>query len=291
MKKLFALLLAMSIFVSCSIFVSADDPSEDDLHNYDRTDGTTFSLEDCTVYVSDLEDASFSNSQQVIDFIYNVGYNRAPVDLGGDRLEILGFKLTLTEMSLVINNPQHATILYSVYIKTKEAVISYYPNDEDIDDGCIGNAFQHAYWTFLLCKYSTLSFALDFVLAHEMYDTNDSFHRNMDEFNDRAAHNYFYENYASMMSKSDNELASSAYRMVLRGELKYIIFDYEYIYASYYYEATGKTVNYTRIGNFYSYTDEPVPLDVPAPLEYTVPAAPGQPGLRPNALIDESENE
>lgn len=281
MKKIICLALIFSLCVPF-VIVSSADSITDDLHMYETSGGITYNLEDYDIYWEDFEGCEFSSSQQVVDHIYNVGSARE-----NSRMSILNFnfvKITVPELLLLI---AHCTDIVLI-VACREFAISklntYYPDQTDRDDGHIGNSFLHAYWTILLCYYLDPTVAWQFVVAHEEHDENTELMKTMDLYNDEIAHNYWTDNHGwiNLQWYTNDQLAEMAYGLVTNGSLIYVVFNYSYIYATYYYEVNGRTTKITRTGDFYAYTNSTVPFNVPEPLRYVIPADPDEPILRPD---------
>lgn len=259
------LLLILSMIPSIGLISYAAEGNEkDDINFFTTSSGENFQLTDFNIYIEDFSDVEFTESQEVIDYIYEVGTQRKRTrDV---QYTIFGKSLTEDELSLIIAHPLSATIAYNCSEDAVSTTSYYYPNS--CGDGELGNAFQHAYWVMLMYYNISPSFAINFAIAHENYDDNPTIHKDMDLFNDNVAYNYC-NNLDSSVNYSDAVLAVHALQMMEDGMLEYIIFNYEYISLSVYYKASHKTINYTSTLDLYAYTNSTTPYNIPE-TEYRV---------------------
>lgn len=217
------------------------------------TEGVSYSLDDVVLYESDLEGVTFTTDQEVIDYIYSVGYNRVDLCYEYDYSKI---NLTEAEKKLAYDNILLCFIGYQDSLSAKRKTYEVYGY---MTDGSIANAFQHAYWVTLMCFHTTFDFAIKEAYAHEKYDGNDPMNKHMDLYNDDAA----YNKAKSCVLASDWKILSMAKELVSDGKLIYIIRNYKYEKEKIYYINSGRTDTVYGSGDFYCYTNSTVPYGVP----------------------------
>ena len=277
MKKICCFLLLSTLIFSIFIKASADSILDDLPHEYETSGGYAYNLEDFDIFLYDFEDQEFESSQEVIDHIYDVGTNRLNTressSTNDNRIDFLFIKLTPDELDLFIDNPEY---IPQIFFSSITAVLSteiVFP--EANDDGQRGNAFQHSYWTIMLCELTTPEFALAYVTAHENWDGNDSLHKSMDLYNNNVAHSYYVTNNLASMDYSVEELGGLMMELLDDGGLIYIIKGYTYPKAYVYNSITGVTTTSYATGDFYAYTNSTVPYNVPDPEYIVFPPDPG----------------
>ena len=222
--------------------------------NYETTNKIKYSSNDVAIYYDDFKNQSFKTSSDVIDYVYEIGYNRDE-----DKIEIFGEKLTKKELHLFIHNPLKISFIIQCRKMAREKTIELY--GVDVDDS-IGNAFKHAYWTLILCDKVGSDFGYKLVQAHEEFEENETLSKNMDLFNDNIAYEFYLSN------KTPYLLAHYyAQKLVNDGKLKYIIRNYSYLYKIVCNNNTHKSTSYYKTGDFFCYTNSSTPLNVPG---YTI---------------------
>ena len=265
--------------------VSADSGSNLS-YVYETSSGISFSLSDFDIYLEDFENQTFDSSQEVVDFVYEVGDIR--LNVRSDHQNIFDYKLTVLEIALLVTHFLYIPYVFLARSTTLSVTQSIYP--DSCSDGQIGNAFQHAYWTMLLCKYTSSAFAIAFVTAHEEYDNNDDLNKNMDLHNNNKAYDYYLSNNISSNTYTEGQLANIVLSLMSDGELIYVIFNYRYLSRIVYYEATGLMIRNYSNGNFYSYTNSTEPFNVPPPLKVIVSKDSDGPIITPTSFTDKSIN-
>jgi hypothetical protein len=91
-------------------------------------------------------------------------------------------KLTNDEKKFVIQHPAEASqFWYDAETAKREASIRY--TEAEKRDGWKGNAFQHAYWNYLMARSAGNELAGQFADAHENFPSNNALHKDMDLFN------------------------------------------------------------------------------------------------------------
>lgn len=269
MKKIFILI----IFVFIAIFSSKSFASEENFREfYTTSDGVSFYLDDLVLYFDDLNH-EFIDSQEFIDYAYHVGYNRTSVI--SEQYNVFGKELTLSEIKLLIKYPQYAHKANKISEKAVEETKKQFPNS--YYDGHLGNAFQHAYWTTLLYFNISQEFAIEFVKAHEDYDSNPIIHKNMDLYNDQLA----YDSCKLYDMMTDDDMIEVSLNLVSSGKLIYIIFGYEYISQSVYYVESNTTIETKATADLYAYTNTNIPFNIPKTVYKTVSKVPGGATIRP----------
>lgn len=103
--------------------------------------------------------------------------------------------------------------------------------------------------------------AEDFATAHENYEGNEWIHKSMDLFNNQQGRD-FADGISGLFWKSDGTLATMTQDLVSNGDLKYIMFDYEYVHTYIYYDG-GIIVPVYAEGDFHAYTDGSTPIYLP----------------------------
>lgn len=281
MKKIISLLLVCISMITITVPVSAYNGDNPGFY-YTTSMGNSFSLSDFVIYLEDFENVELETSQEVIDFMYEVGYARSVARDG--HVVFMGYVLTEDEKELVIRHPGKGCLGAVAHKLTEDKVAELYPDTYD-DDGTIANAFKHAYWTLMLCKYTgDTSFAIEFLTAHENFDTNDALNKNMDLYNNNIAHTYYVTNNLSWYSYTNSQLEDIVHTFIENGNLIYIIKNYVYVYRQVYYEATGVTRSYRTTGHFYAYTNSTIPYNVPEPIVVIIPDDFDGPVPMPNSL-------
>ena len=223
---------------------------------YQTSDGNCFTLDDVLIYEEDLIDKTFENETELIDYIYNVGYNRTSIC--DDTYEIYGQKVTKAELALALDGR------YSKYVSTgfNDSKIAKQKTQELFGyntDDTKANAFQHAYWIMLMYFHTTPDFSIKEAYAHEEYDGNNEFSKHMDLYNDDRA----YEKASTISYQTDEELAKCAKELVDSGKLIYIKRNYSYLKEKIYHSTTGKIEMIYATGDFYCYTNSNTPFGVP----------------------------
>ena len=232
--------------------------------------GIEYNLSDFEIYFEDFDNTNFSTSQQVIDYIYEVGFARSRTR---DSLhEIYGYTLTEDELELLILNPEAVIPANQCRILAISTTNENYPNEHQ--DGQRGNAFQHAYWVILMYYNISPTFAIDFAVAHENYDSNPELHKTMDLYNDFVAYNFCVNSNITAGNYTTENLISFAQQLVTNGSLEYIILNYRYLHSIVTYRDTMRTVENYAIGDFYAYTNSNTPYNVPAPQRIILPTDP-----------------
>lgn len=215
-------------------------------------------VEEYVVYFSDLKNIDEDWSQeQVYDYYYECTLKNQ-ISLQSEQYDIFGWTLTTSELALVALYPQYAIPLAYTRNKAIEDTQFYFPNN--CGDGDYGNAFQHCYWTMLLCYSTTPEFALDFTTAHENYDGNSELHKNMDLTNNKVAYDYYLIN----TPLADSQCAMLALDLFNNAKLTYIIFNYRYLKQVNIVISSGKRREIYAYGNFYAYTTTTTPYNVPS---------------------------
>lgn len=229
--------------------------------HFTTSDGVEFTFDDIVLYESDFDNVEFNSDQEVIDYIYSVGYNR--VDLCYE-YDISILNLTDAEKRLAIRYPQAAVQGHDDAIAAKEKTLEVYGYNTD---GSIANAFQHAYWIMLMYFHtkdlnnSCENFAILEGYAHEEYDGNDEMSKYMDLYNDDRA----YEKVTTISKATDDELVDIAKGLVNDGKLIYIRKDYRYTKEIIYHLSTGRVEYVYGYDDFYCYTNSSIPYDLPTP--------------------------
>ncbi len=195
------------------------------------------------------------------------------------QISIFGKTLTEDELALIIRHPIYAKTAYECSQTAVSRASKRYVGNHG--DGEYGNAFQHAYWVMLMYYNTSPSFSISFATAHENYDGNPELHKTMDMYNNTEAFSYCVRLDSDDAGYSDYEIEELAVNLMKIGALQYIIFDYEYVYYSVYYMATGITKEYTKTADLYAYTNSGVPYNIPEPVYEVIPATPDGPVVRP----------
>ncbi|MBE6675961.1 MAG: hypothetical protein E7594_03870 [Ruminococcaceae bacterium] len=286
LNRTFAVICVVSILIAGSFVIYAEETdvniskSEDNTTTFSRStlvtsSGITFDLTDIEVYIEDFDGINIETSQGMIDYIYEVGvYNSRTRD---EQITIFGKSLTPDELALIIQHPLYAKRAYDCSQTAISTASMLYPDCHS--DGELGNAFQHAYWLMLLYYDTTPSFAIDFVVAHENYDGNPILHKTMDLFNDYAAYYFCIGTIGTDFTEAT--LAFYTKDLMDDGELKYIVFDYEYISRIVYNSITETTQTYYSTADLYAYTNSNTPYNIPEPIYEVFPAGSSGPIIKP----------
>lgn len=166
--------------------------------------------------------------------------------------------LTADEINALLDNPLAAPF----WVYSAEKAIA--KTDElfgTTADGSKANSFQHAYWNVLMMKYIGSVYAEIFATGHENYDGNPWIHKSMDLYNNEQGR-FFASGISGLFWKSDNTLVTMTKDLVTNGELRYILFNYEYIHTFIYYDGSVIEPVYAR-GDFHAYTDGTTPIYLP----------------------------
>ena len=250
-KSLFVIsVVNLILFVLCFNYHKVEAASK---YSLMTSEGVSYSLDDVVLYESDFE-YNFSTDQEVIDYVYRVGYNRVNLcyEYGNSKINF-----TEAEKELFKFN---ALRCYIGYQDSKNAKKKTYELYGYLTDGSIANAFQHAYWVMLMCFHTTFDFAIKEAYAHEEYDGNDSMNKHMDLHNDDVA----YNKAKTVSGANDDEILSMAKELVESGKLIYIIRNYKYEKEKIYYITSSRTDTIYGSGDFYYYTNSTVPYGVPS---------------------------
>ena len=105
MKKIISLLLVCISMITITVPVSAYNGDNPGFY-YTTSMGNSFSLSDFVIYLEDFENVELETSQEVIDFMYEVGYARSVARDG--HVVVMGYVLTEGEKQLLIDNPEKA---------------------------------------------------------------------------------------------------------------------------------------------------------------------------------------
>ncbi len=171
---------------------------------------------------------------------------------------IFGKNLTVDEINLLIANPLVALDWVYCGLTAETKTASLYTN---ANDGTIANSFQHAYWNVLMVKHLGYELAEDFATAHENYEGNPWIHKSMDLYNNEQGRDYA-DTISWLWLKSANRLATMTQDLVTDGNLRYILWNYQYISAYIYYDGGVIEPVYDN-GDFHSYTDGATPIYLP----------------------------
>lgn len=272
--KTIALFLTLCMILSFSFVANA---SNNEYQIFLTSNGESYTLKDFDIYIEDFADTNFETPQEVIDYIYNIGSVR--LKTRDTQYSIFGKSLTEDELTLLIQHPIHAATAYNCSQTAVSTAASLYSDCHS--DGDLGNAFQHAYWVMLMYYNTSPTFAIDFAVAHENYDGNPTLHKTMDLHNNYAAYDYCVGLNNDDTNYSDDVITDFALYLMETGVLEYIIFDYEYVYHSIYYMATGRTKEFTRTADLYAYTNSTIPYNIPPTTYEVIPVTPDGPILRP----------
>ena len=254
MKKLLVILISLfgiTIFSSMGI-VSASTTS------YDPS-MMLLSITDVQI----ANDIAGSDEELFVETLAQIGYDNyisGSSSAVEGMYEIFGYSLTSDEVALLLFNPGAAPFWLYTAQTALSTTPTFYPGD-DSKDGHIGNSFQHAYWNVLMVKYIGISLAEAFATAHEERPNNPWIHKSMDLYNNEKGRD-FADNISWIIFKSDATLATMTQDLVDNGELKYILFDYEYISAYIYYDG-GIIEPVYDTGNFHAYSDGTIPIYLP----------------------------
>lgn len=271
MKKTISLLLVCIFMTMLAIPASGNNGDNPNLH-YTTSLGESFSLEDYTIYLEDFNGVNFNSSQDVINFIYTTGENRNNARSGGTGVSF--YTLSEEEKQLLIDYWYYACQTAAASAAAKIVEMALYPDTYETD-GALSNAFEHAYWTMMLCKYTSPSFAIAFVTAHENRDNNPELQKNMDLHNNQVSYNY-YVNVISSSYYSDVELASIVQSKINNGDYIYIIYQYQYLKQINHFLKTGIKKYIYDVGDFYAYSNSTIPYDVPDTIiNYILPGGDG----------------
>ena len=292
MKKISAIILMCIFILSNATIVSADPIFDPNLHVYETSGGSSYSLDDFDIYMEDFEDVTVESEQDLIDYLYEIGMQRLN-DVIEDFDTIT--KLNTAELEVIIRyvlnmiseNWNVDAISDSKFI-ADEYTLFYYNSNED-DDKC--NAFRHGFWTMYLCQHASPAFALEFTTAHEDKEDNDEFSMNMDLHNNSVSYNYFNANLINN-TYTDDELAQLVKDKIDNGDYIYLKKNYNYVTKiTYLPSSSTPRYEYAR-GNFYVYTNSEIPYDLPEPEIVYLPYLPLDPWdqvVRPN-YMEENEN-
>ena len=229
---------------------------------YLTSDGFSYSLDNVLMYDSDFYDKDFKSDTEVIDFIYQTGYNRTSsvydynYDGSDSRVDIKGTKLTKDEIELFIK--------YFYYIcKLKDIKSNALSKTQELygytTEDSIANAFQHAYWIALMYFHLSPSFAIQEGYAHEEYDENDPMSKHMDLYNDDVS----YNECSSINYTNDDSLAITIKDLVSSGKCIYIKRNYSYPVKKIYYLSSDRIDTIYAVGDFYCYTNSDTPYGLP----------------------------
>ncbi len=229
---------------------------------YLTSEGLSYSLDDVVMYDSDFYDKDFKSETEVIDYIYQTGYNRTSAvydynyDGNDSRVDVYGTKLTNDEIELFIK--------YFYYIcKLKDIKSNALSKTQELygytADDSIANAFQHAYWIALMYFHLSPTFAIKEGYAHEEYDDNDPMSKHMDLYNNDVS----YNECSSINYTNDDSLALSIKEIVSSGKCIYIKRNYSYPVKKIYYLSSGRIDTIYAVGDFYCYTNSNTPYDLP----------------------------
>jgi len=252
MKKLLLLLLMMAV-VSVYFINSEKVCAATVVYNPDLM---LLSLADVEIAneIADGDDNLFVQTLTQIGYDNYESGSSSEVEEG---YEIFGFTLTADEVNLMLDYP------YAVpgwLIASKTAVSKTQTLYSDASDGSIANSFQHAYWNVLMVKLIGYGLAEAYANAHENYEGNPLIHKTMDLYNNQKGRD-FADNISGIFWKSNDTLATMTQTLVTDGELKYILFDYEYVSAYIYFNKQIDTVYSTA--DLLAYTDSIYPIYTP----------------------------
>jgi len=252
MKKIFITLSFLFIFLFICNVTSNAHVSEN--LKYTTTTNMKYDDGEVDVYLEDFKDKSFDTQQEIIDYVYDVGYDRQK------QYDIFSYKLTSSEIVLFINYFYYIKQLVFAQAKARNMTQELFGTTSD---GTPANAFCHAYWTMLISDFAGADVAYEFVLAHEDYDSNPKLEKRMDLYNDKVAYEYCKE-HGNTNSWESTESAMSLYN---NASLKYIIRNYEYLSKIVTNTKLNKVTYVYETGDFLAYTTTDYPLDVPS---YTI---------------------
>lgn len=196
---------------------------------------------------------------------------------------IFGRTLTADEINLLINNPWVVFDWMYCGLTAQTKTASLYT---DSSDGTIANSFQHSYWNVLMVKHLGYNLAEDFATAHENFDGNPWIHKSMDLYNNEKGRD-FADDISWIILKTANTLADMTQDLVEDGELRYILWNHQYISAYIYYDG-GIIEAVYDYGDFHSYTDKSAPIYLPVIEIIDRRSKPG-PIIMPMALIPDEE--
>lgn len=252
MKKI-CIILSFVFILLFICNVTSDALASENL-KYFTTTNMKYDDGEVDVYLEDFKGKSFYNEQEIIDYIYDVGYDRQ------DQYDIFSYKLTSSEVHLYIKYFYYIGDMYFAQRQAKNKTKEIFGTTLD---GTPANAFCHAYWTMLISDFAGADVAYKFVLAHEDYDSNPELEKRMDLYNDKVAYEYCKEH------GNTNSWNSTLSAMLLynNASLKYIIRDYEYLSKIVTNTKLNKVTYMYKTGDFLAYTTTDSPLDVPS---YTI---------------------
>ena len=227
---------------------------------YETTYNFLYGADEVVVYYEDFSNKTFESESEIVDYIYNVGYER---DCSDNRYSVFGHKLTPSEIKLFITHFWLVSKLFDwkneALSKTNE-IFGYTTDDSD------ANAFCHTYWTMIMAYDIGYELALKFVLAHEDYDSNPSMSKEMDIFNDNAAYEWCKYN-----EKSDSWLDGSAALFLFNSQkLKYIIKNYKYLKTVVINTKLHKSTYVYDYCDLFCYTNSKTPLNIPSTTYETI---------------------
>lgn len=233
-----------------------------DSNLYLTSEGLSFSLDDVLMYDSDFYDKDFKSESEVIDFIYQTGYNRTSAiydynyDGNDSRVDVYGTKLTNAEIELFIKHFYYIFELKDIKSKAISKTKELYGYTEE---DSIANAFQHAYWIALMYFHLSPSFAIKEGYAHEEFDENDPMSKHMDLYNDDVS----YNECSTINYSNDDSLALTIKEVVSNGKCIYIKRNYSYPVKKIYYLSSGRIDTIYAVGDFYCYTNSNTPYGLP----------------------------
>ncbi len=264
MKKI--IFIFTCIFVSLFIIGFKSKSYADDTTYFETSDNFKFSADEVVIYSYDLEDINFNTSQEVIDFIFERGYNRT--NLVDERRTIFGAQLTTQEIKLLTEYPAQCVIGWNCSKKAEESADELFPSYSGDSD--LKNAYKHAYWVMLMYYHTSPEFAKLEAYAHEEYDSNPALEKKMDLTNDDTAYNLCLEH----ENLSDTSCAAIAYKMVYDGKLVYILRNYKYLSQVIYYPQTKQSKYIYKTDDFLAYTNMTTPISLPS-VDYVNATTPG----------------
>lgn len=225
----------------------------------------TYNTELMLLSITDVEIANdIANGNEVlfVDTLSQIGYDNynsgSSSEVSG-MYDYFGYQLTSDEIALLLLYPTAAPFWVATSIKALSTTPTLYPGESG--DGHLGNSFQHAYWNVLMVKYIGANLAEAFATAHEERPNNLWIHKHMDLHNNEKGRE-FAQTISWIAFKSDDTLATMTQGLVENGDLKYILFDYEYIHTFIYYDG-GVIVPVYAEGDFHAYTDGATPIYLP----------------------------
>ena len=279
MKRIFIVLLMLIFILTLAAngnTVEASSPT----HN---TDLMLISITDVEI----ANEIANGDGELFVETLAQMGYDNYNSGSSSEvpgMYEIFGFNLTSDEVALLLTNPLAAPFWVSTAQKALSTTPNLYPNEAN--DGQLGNSFQHAYWNVLMVKYIGVELVEAFATAHEERPNNPWIHKHMDLHNNEKGRELAIT-ISWIAFKSDSTLATMTQELVENGDLKYILFEYEYIHTYIYYDNNVIDPVY-ELGDFHSYTDGATPIYLP---EIQIDDRRSEPGpiIMPMSLLPEDE--